>query len=90
MTSFIINIASLAMAQCKGVRYKYVSLPGKALAKHNGTGTFHSFWVVLTMYLGNENEKPKEKKKRRNRIVSESNTYLTLSKIEVCRPKKQI
>lgn len=29
------------------------------------------------MYLGNENEKAKEKKKR-NRIVSESNTDLTL------------
>lgn len=89
MTSFIINSASLAIAQDKGVRYKYVSLPEKAFVKHNETGPFHNFCSVLTMYSGNENEKAKEKKKT-NRIVSDSNTDLTLNKIKVCKSKKQI
>lgn len=71
MTGFIINTESLAIAQDKGVRYKYVSLPRKALVKHNGTGTFHSFCFVLTMYLGNENEKAKKKKKGEQKQNSE-------------------
>lgn len=43
------------------------------------------------MYSGNENEKDKGKKwkKKINRIVSKSNTDLTLKKMEVCQPEKQ-
>lgn len=78
------NSASLAIAPERGVRDKNVSRPRKTLVKHNRTGTFHSFCSVLTVCLGNENEK------KNREVVRESNTDLTLNKLRMCRPKKWI